>query len=87
MNNFIIYQRSHVLIIGRKTKYLIVAQSIKKIQKEFGLHIRLLRQEHGWVSWRHLQQIESGQKNVTLETIIKLAKLFKITPSELLKDL
>jgi len=69
----------------------------KKLQKEFGLNIRRLRQdrnwtleeteEHGWVSWRHLQQIESGQKNVTLETIIKLGRLFKVRPSDLLKDL
>lgn len=74
-----------------------MSQTSKKLQKEFGHHVRKLRhgrgwtleetEEHGWVSWRHLQQIESGQKNVTLETIVKLAKLYKVTPSDLLKNL
>ncbi|MGZ3803091.1 MAG: helix-turn-helix domain-containing protein [Pseudobdellovibrionaceae bacterium] len=70
-----------------------MSQSKKKILKDFGARVRQLRNErgwtleetedHGWISWRHLQQIESGQKNVTLETIIKLARLFKIHPGEL----
>lgn len=62
-----------------------------------GLKVRQLRQAKGWTledaeahgytSWRHLQQIESGNKNITLETILRLSKLFGISPAELLKDI
>lgn len=64
--------------------------------KKVGAKIRQLRQqhgwtleeteEHGWPSWRHLQKIEAG-KNITLVTLFSVAKLLKIHPSELLKDL
>lgn len=67
----------------------------EKLRREFGLRIRAYRmakhwtledaEEHGWPSWRHLQRIESGAKNVTLETIIRLARLFSVDPGELLK--
>jgi transcriptional regulator with XRE-family HTH domain len=68
-----------------------------KALRLLGLKIRQLRTAKGWTleqaedqgytSWRHLQQIESGNKNITLETILRICKLFKVTPSELLKDI
>ena len=73
----------------------------KKIREEefckaFGERVRALRQkrgwtleeteEHGWSSWRHLQKIEGG-KNITLHTLIKVANLYGLHPSELTKDL
>jgi len=76
-----------------------VSKANKKLKafRVFGLKVRQLRQAkhwtledaetHGYPSWRHLQQIESGNKNVTLETILRLSKLFDVTPSELLKDI
>lgn len=44
-------------------------------------------EEHGWPSWRHLQRIETGHKNVTIITLTKLAKLYGVKLSELLKGL
>jgi hypothetical protein len=43
-------------------------------------------EEEGWPNWRHLQRIESG-KNVTLATVYQIGKLYKVHPSDLLKDL
>lgn len=65
----------------------------KLFLKKFGLKIRQLREskgwtleeteEHGWPSWRHLQRIESGNKNITILTLIRLQKLFKISIKDL----
>lgn len=64
-----------------------------KFLKQLGLRLREVRQskgwtleeteEHGWPSWKHPQRIESG-KNVTIITIYKLSKLYKMKLSELL---
>lgn len=43
-------------------------------------------EEHGWTSWRHLQRVETG-KNVTVLTIQRLAKLYKVPVSEIFKGL
>jgi len=71
--------------------------SEKKLLKEVGAKIRAIRmakgwtleeaEEHGWPSWRHLQLIESGKKNIALTTLIRLARVFKVKPTDLLKDL
>ena len=60
-----------------------------------GLKLRQLRsqkgwtledaEEHGWTSWQHLQKLEAGKK-MNLATIYRLSKLYKIHPSEILKD-
>lgn len=67
----------------------------KKVLRQLGLRVRELRNEkgwtleecesHGWTNWRHLQTIEAG-KNITVETLINLANLFSVHPSELLED-
>lgn len=67
-----------------------------RILKRFGLKMREIRtkkgwtleeaESHGWPSWRHLQKIEAG-KNITLATLFRLAKLYKIKPSELIEGL
>ena len=69
----------------------------KKFIKRFGLRVRSMRSERHWTlehceemgitNWRHLQEVELGKKNVSLSTIIRIAKLFKVHPSDLLKDL
>lgn len=68
----------------------------KKFSKALGLRIRALREsrgwtledteEHGWKECSHLQRIESG-KNITLRTLLNVARLLGVHPSELLKDL
>lgn len=70
--------------------------SPKKASKAIGLKVRQLRQARGWtledaesagwVSWTHLQRIESG-KNMRLDTLIRLANLFGVHPAEILKDI
>ncbi|MDZ4660757.1 MAG: helix-turn-helix transcriptional regulator [Pseudomonadota bacterium] len=72
-----------------------ISKEDSKFLKGLGLRLRQLREargwtleeteEHGWSSWRHLQRVESG-KNVTLVTIKKLSKLYKISLSQLLKE-
>jgi transcriptional regulator with XRE-family HTH domain len=67
----------------------------KKFLKKVGLKLRSLRvqrgwtledtEEHGWVSWQHLQKLEAG-KNMNLATIFRLSKLYKVHPWEILKD-
>ncbi len=57
--------------------------------KKVGLEIRTRRLELGWTleeteergypSWRHLQKVEAG-KNVTLETIYRIAQVLKTDP-------
>lgn len=38
------------------------------------------------LSYRHYQDIEAGKVNVTLETLFRLAKIFKTSVQELVKD-
>lgn len=64
-----------------------------KVSRALGLKIRHMRRErgwtleecesHGWVNWRHLQTIEAG-KNINLSTLVRLANLFGVHPSDLL---
>lgn len=68
----------------------------KRFLVEFGRRLRSLRTQRGWtleeaeehgkIAWRHLQKIEAG-KNITIATLIKIAKMFKVHPSKLLEDL
>lgn len=65
----------------------------KKFSKAVGLQIRAIRElkgwtleeceEHGWPNWTHLQKIESG-KNITMQTLVNIANLFGMHPSEIL---
>ncbi len=73
-----------------------VTSADKAFLKRLGARIRKLRQargwtledteEHGWPDWTHMQQIETG-KNMTVVTFRRVAKLYKISPSELWDDL
>lgn len=69
---------------------------LKKVKRAVGLKLREIRhekgwtleetEEHGWSNWRTLQAIEMG-RNLKLETLLKLASLYGIHPSVLLKDI
>ena len=64
-----------------------------KYLTELGVRIRELRhqkgwtleevEEHGWPNWRHLQKIETG-KNVTIISILRISKLYKVSLDKLL---
>jgi len=68
----------------------------KKYLEKLGTRIKSIRLEkkwsleetehHGWNDWKHLQKIESG-KNITVVTLRKIAKLYKISQSKLLEGL
>lgn len=63
--------------------------------KSVGVAIRNRRNELGWTleqveekgypSWRHLQKVEAG-KNITVETLFRIAKALKVKPSFFFKD-
>lgn len=69
----------------------------KRYFKKLGLRLRALRnkrgltleqtEEHGIKSWKHLQRIEAGEANITMATLLDLAKIYKVSPSDVLKDL
>jgi len=75
----------------RKRRY-----DLEKAEIAIGKTIRKLRhrkrwtleetEEHGDILWRQLQRLENGQ-NLKLGTIIKLANLFGVHPSDLLRDI
>ena len=68
----------------------------QKTLKRLGLRLREIRnekgwtleetEEHGWPSWRHLQKIEAG-KNITMATLWKLSKTYKVPMYSILTDL
>lgn len=43
-------------------------------------------EELGFPSWRHLQKLEAG-KNFTILTLMKICKVYGMSPSEILKGL
>jgi XRE family transcriptional regulator, regulator of sulfur utilization len=69
---------------------------LHRFLKKLGLRLRKLRnqrgwtleetEEHGWNNWQHLQKIEAGKKNIGISTLLRLAKLYKLELSELLKN-
>ena len=62
-----------------------VGGTVRKLRLERGWTLEETEQ-HGFPSWRHLQKIEAG-KDITLATLFNVAKLLKVHPSELLKEL
>ena len=74
------------MISKKDEKFLILlGQKLRDLRHEKGWTLEQVEEE-GWPSWRHLQKIESG-KNVTILTLNKLSKIYKVSLSELLEDL
>ena len=81
-------------ILGMAAKY---SKRQQNYFKKFGLRLRKFRmkagmtleetEEYGLKSWKHLQRIEAGESNIRMATLLQLAKIYKVHPSELLKDL
>lgn len=69
----------------------------RDIKRAFGLRVRELRAERGWsqeetaeatgLHWTYIGQVERGERNLTLLSIQKIAKGFKIEIRELFKGL
>lgn len=64
---------------------------------DLGDRLRALREKHKWTleecenrgypSWRHLRDVEAGIKNLSLSTLLRLANLYEVKPSDLLKGI
>lgn len=61
-----------------------VGQNIKKARLAAGLT------QEGMAKFefnsRHVQDLEAGRTTMTLETLYRLARAFKVTPQELIKN-
>ena len=70
---------------------------MQALQEKIGNRIRELRSARGWsqeefadrceIHRGHMGQIERGEKDVTISTLAKLARVWKITVSALLKGI
>lgn len=65
----------------------------ERVFKAIGLKIRSIRERKGLtleeaegegLSWQQLQKIESG-RNITIRTLVRIANLFGMHPSEILE--
>jgi transcriptional regulator with XRE-family HTH domain len=69
----------------------------QRFLKQLGFRLRTIRQEkgwtleqaeeYGWTSWRHLQQIETGHKNISITSLRQLSRLYKMPMSKILEGL
>lgn len=84
-------------IKGVKTGPLISGAERKKLKK-LGLAIRTQRNKKGWRledveargykgTWQHWREVESGLKNINLTTLLRIAHVLKVKPSDLLVGL
>ena len=84
-------------IKGVKTGSLTTGAERKKLKK-VGLTIRTQRNANGWKledveakgykgTWQHWREVECGLKNINLTTLLRIAKVLKVMPSDLLVDL
>lgn len=65
--------------------------------KAFGARVRLQRSEHGWSQeqlaeradfhWTYVGSVERGERNVTLATIVRLAKALGVDAGDLVAGL
>ena len=73
---------------------LVMARDLKRA---FGQRVRALREARGWsqeraeqqlgLHWTYIGQVERGERNLTLLSIQKIARGFKIELAELFKGL
>jgi len=73
------------------------AREKTRVLRKLGLRLRSLRnqagytleetEEYGVKSWKHLQRIEGGEANITIETLLLLAKIYGVHCSDVLKEL
>ena len=68
--------------------------NLETLQKKVGQNIKKFRQKKGWTqfdmtefgfSLRQYQYIEAGERNISLQTILRLADAFQILPHQLIK--
>lgn len=68
----------------------------RKFLRDIGIRLRRLRydrgwtleetENHGWNNWQHLQAIETGKKSFTMATLLRLSKLYTVSPGRILEN-
>jgi len=64
----------HRLGVNLRTRHVAAGLTLKKASESVEMH------------WRHLQKIEAGELNATIDTLERLASLIGVDPAELLTD-
>jgi XRE family transcriptional regulator, regulator of sulfur utilization len=69
----------------------------RDLKRAFGQRVREFREARGWsqeemnqhsgLHWTYIGQVERGERNLTLLSIQKIARGFKVEMAELLKGL
>ena len=82
--------------MNQKPQHFYMARD-DKLLKKLGYRLRTIREaknwtleateEHGWPNWQHINAIENGKKDISVSTLNKLAKMYKVSMSEILSDL
>jgi transcriptional regulator with XRE-family HTH domain len=62
-----------------------IGRNIRGARKRRGLKQSAVTSEIG-INYRHYQNIEAGKINVTIDTLCRLAKLYKVELEELVRD-
>jgi transcriptional regulator with XRE-family HTH domain len=62
-----------------------IGRNIKGARQKRGLRQSDVETAAG-LSYRHYQNIEAGKVNVTIETLFRLSKLYKVHVEDLVKD-
>lgn len=63
-----------------------LGRKIRSIRESKNLTLEDM-EERGFPTWQHWQKIEAGQKDITLSTLIRIARALRIKSSELLQDI
>jgi transcriptional regulator with XRE-family HTH domain len=67
------------------------------LQKQFGARLKSMRKEKGWtlrdmviqhgVHLTHWQHFERGSRGISVPSLLRIAEIFEVTPSQLLEGL
>jgi transcriptional regulator with XRE-family HTH domain len=60
-----------------------LARNVRARRKELGLTLKQAG-KRAEMSWTHWQRVEYGEMNVTIQTIVRIANVLDMKPSELL---
>jgi transcriptional regulator with XRE-family HTH domain len=83
-------------IDSRRSPLLVVSMQLNR-KLQFGLHIRQIRKQMGYSQEKladicgmdrtYIGGIERGERNVSLENILKIADAFEVSPERLFQNL
>jgi transcriptional regulator with XRE-family HTH domain len=75
----------------------VLERSTRQLQEQLGARIRSLRTKKGWsqeelaarcgLHRSHMGEIERGQSNVTMSTLISIVQTLEVSVSTLFKDI